>query len=77
MRMSASPRRSSSGLSRKREAGMPTADACRKHGLNPATFDKLKTGMAVRATHFLTRNLRQLSRRAAEVGLVAARLQSR
>jgi len=30
------------GMIKEQEAGMPTADVCRKHGLSPATFYKLK-----------------------------------
>ena len=30
------------GLIKEREAGLPTAELCRKHGLSPATFYKLK-----------------------------------
>ena len=30
------------GMIKKQEAGMPTAEVCRKHGLSPATFYKLK-----------------------------------
>ena len=30
------------GIITKQEAGLPTADLCRKHGLSPATFYKLK-----------------------------------
>jgi len=38
------------GILREREAGMKTADVCRKHGISEATFYKDKTtfgGMAV------------------------------
>jgi putative transposase len=31
------------GMIKEQEAGLPTADLCRKHGLSPATFYKLKT----------------------------------
>ncbi len=31
------------GMIKEQEAGMPTADVCRKHGLSPATFYKLKS----------------------------------
>ena len=27
---------------KEQEAGLPTAELCRKHGLNPATFYKMK-----------------------------------
>ena len=30
------------GMLRDQEAGLPTAELCRKHGLSPATFYKLK-----------------------------------
>ena len=30
------------GMIKEQEAGFPTADLCRKHGLSPATFYKLK-----------------------------------
>ncbi len=30
------------GMIKEQEAGMPTAELCRKHGLSPATFYKLK-----------------------------------
>ena len=30
------------GMIKGQEAGMPTAELCRKHGLSPATFYKLK-----------------------------------
>jgi putative transposase len=30
------------GMIKEQEAGLPTAELCRKHGLSPATFDKLK-----------------------------------
>ena len=30
------------GMIKEQEAGLPTADLCRKHGLSPATFCKLK-----------------------------------
>ena len=30
------------GMIREQEAGLPTAELCRKHGLSPATFYKLK-----------------------------------
>ncbi|GHE02557.1 transposase [Defluviimonas sp. 20V17] len=30
------------GMLKEQEAGLPTADLCRKHGLSPATFYKLK-----------------------------------
>jgi len=31
------------GMIKEQEAGLPTAELCRKHGLSPATFYKLKT----------------------------------
>ncbi|OWJ88761.1 transposase, partial [Paracoccus yeei] len=30
------------GMLQEQEAGMPTAEVCRRHGLSPATFYKLK-----------------------------------
>lgn len=30
------------GMIKEQEAGLPTAELCRKHGLSPATFHKLK-----------------------------------
>ena len=30
------------GMIKEQEAGLPTSDLCRKHGLSPATFYKLK-----------------------------------
>ena len=30
------------GMIKEQEAGMPTAEVCRRHGLSPATFYKLK-----------------------------------
>lgn len=30
------------GMIKEQEAGLPTSELCRKHGLSPATFDKLK-----------------------------------
>lgn len=30
------------GMIKEREAGLPTAEVCRRHGLSPATFYKLK-----------------------------------
>ena len=38
------------GMIKEQEAGLPTAELCRKHGLSPATFYKLKAkfgGMTV------------------------------
>ena len=31
------------GMIKEQEAGFPTAELCRKHGLSPATFYKLKS----------------------------------
>ena len=31
------------GMIKEQEAGLPTAELCRKHGLSPATFYKVKT----------------------------------
>ena len=47
------------GMIKEQEAGLPTAEVCRKHGLSPATFYKLKAkygGMEVSDA----RRLRQL-----------------
>ena len=44
------------GMIKEQEAGMPTADVCRRHGLNPASFYKFKAkygGMNVSDTHHL------------------------
>ena len=30
------------GMIKEQEAGLPTSELCRKHGLSPATFCKLK-----------------------------------
>ncbi len=30
------------GMVTEQEAGLPTSELCRKHGLSPVTFDKLK-----------------------------------
>jgi putative transposase len=30
------------GMIKEQQAGLPTAELCRKHGLSPTTFDKLK-----------------------------------
>ena len=30
------------GMIKEQEAGLPTSELCRKHGLSPATFYKLK-----------------------------------
>ena len=30
------------GMIKEQEAGLPTAELCRRHGLSPATVDKLK-----------------------------------
>ena len=41
------------GMIKEQEAGLPTAELCRKHGLSPATFYKLKAkygGMDLSAT---------------------------
>jgi len=32
------------GMIKEQEAGMPTAEVCRRHGLGPATFYKRKAG---------------------------------
>ena len=31
------------GMIKEQEAGMPTAEVCRKHGLSPGTFSKFKS----------------------------------
>jgi putative transposase len=41
---------------KEQEAGVPTADACRRHGISPASFYKFKSkfgGMNVSETHCL------------------------
>ena len=57
------------GMIKEQEAGMPTAEVCRRHGLSPASFYKFKAkygGMNVSATHRLksledeNRKLKQL-----------------
>lgn len=35
------------GMIKEQEAGLPTVDFCRKHGLSPATFYKLKAKYGV------------------------------
>ena len=42
------------GMIKEQEAGMPTAEVCRRHGLSPASFCKFKAkygGMNVFDTH--------------------------
>ena len=44
------------GMIKEQEAGMPTAEVCRRHGLSPASFYKFKAkyeGMNVSNTHRL------------------------
>ena len=44
------------GMIKEQEAGMPTAEVCRRHGLSPASFYKFKAkygGMNVSDTHRL------------------------
>ena len=44
------------GMIKEQEAGMPTAEVCRRHGLSPASFYKFKSkygGMNVSETHRL------------------------
>ena len=44
------------GMIKEQEAGMPTADVCRRHGLSPASFYKFKAkygGMNVSDAHRL------------------------
>ena len=44
------------GMTKEQEAGMPTAEVCRRHGLSPASFYKFKSkygGMNVSETHRL------------------------
>ncbi len=44
------------GMIKEQEAGMPTADVCRRHGLSPASFYKFKSkygGMNVSEIHRL------------------------
>lgn len=45
------------GMIKEQETGMPTAEVCRRHGLSPATFYKLKSkygGMEVSEAARLT-----------------------
>ena len=42
MRMSRFPEEQIIRMIKEQEAGLPTAEVCRKHGPSPATFDKLK-----------------------------------
>ena len=42
MRKSRFTEAQSVGMIKEQEAGLPTAELCRKHGLSPATFYKLK-----------------------------------
>jgi len=45
------------GMIKEQEAGMPTAEVCRRHGLSPASFYKFKArygGMNVSDTHRLS-----------------------
>tara|TARA_R110002110_G_scaffold221193_4_gene435382 strand:+ start:1373 stop:1654 length:282 start_codon:yes stop_codon:yes gene_type:complete len=47
------------GMIKEQEAGMPTAEVCRRHGLSPASFYKFKAkygGMNVSDTHRLKCN---------------------
>jgi putative transposase len=43
------------GMIKEQEAGMPTAEVCRRHGLSPASFYKFKAkyGINVSDTHRL------------------------
>ena len=44
------------GMIKEQEAGMPTTEVCRRHGLSPASFYKFKSkygGMNVSETHRL------------------------
>ena len=44
------------GMIKEQEAGMPTAEVCRRHGLSPASFYKFKAkyeGLNVSNTHRL------------------------
>ena len=63
------------GMIKEQEAGLPTAELCRKHGLSPATFYKMKAkygGMdlsdAKRLKQLEDEN-RKLKRRVADVML--------
>jgi hypothetical protein len=33
-------------MTKEQEAGLPTAEVCRQHGLSPDIFDKLKLGVS-------------------------------
>ena len=47
------------GMIKEQEAGLPTSDVCRKHGLSPGTFYKLKAKYGG-LEGFHARRLRQL-----------------
>ena len=59
------------GMIKEQEAGLPTAELCRKHGLSPATFYKLKAkygGMDLSDT----RRLKQLGEENAKLKRLVA-----
>jgi putative transposase len=59
------------GMLKEQEAGLPTAELCRKHGLSPATFYKLKAkygGMDLSDT----KRLRQLEEENAKLKRLVA-----
>ena len=59
------------GMIKEQEAGLPTAEPCRKHGLSPATFYKLKAkygGMDLSDT----KRLRQLEEENAKLKRLVA-----
>lgn len=59
------------GMIKEQEAGLPTAEMCRKHGLSPATFYKLKAkygGMDLSDT----KRLRQLEEENAKLKRLVA-----
>jgi putative transposase len=59
------------GMIKEQEAGLPTAELCRKHGLSPATFYKLKAkygGMDLSDT----KRLRQLEEENAKLKRLVA-----
>ena len=59
------------GIIKEQEAGLPTAELCRKHGLSPATFYKLKAkygGMDLSDT----KRLRQLEEENAKLKRLVA-----
>ncbi len=48
------------GMLKEQEAGMPVAEMCRRHGLSPATFYKLKSKYGGVISPFLTGSMRRI-----------------